>query len=88
MTWSWNRVLSGLLAVFYIIGASAMGGAEDGFKAFACVILPLACIWFGDAMGSYTGPSGSIWINVPTPGAIVRILGWILLLLPLVFIIL
>jgi hypothetical protein len=45
--------LSALLAVIYIIVGTVAGGAEDGFKVFAFVILPLACIWFGDAMGGY-----------------------------------
>jgi hypothetical protein len=50
------------------------------------VILPLACIWFGEAMGGYTGPSGSTWITGPTPGKVVCIAGWLFLALPLLLI--
>ena len=79
---NWNRILSVLLAVMYIIGALVTGGGEAGLKAFAFVLLPLACIWFSDAMGGYTGPSNGMSITLPSPGLFVCIAGWILLLLP------
>ena len=82
MTLTWNRTLSGLLAICYIVVAFATGGGETGCKVMLMVILPLACIWFGDAMGGYTGPSGSIWITAPSPGIMVQIVGWLVLLLP------
>jgi len=79
--------LSGLLAAFYIMGAFVDVGAEAGFKVIMVVTLPLACIWFADAMGGYTGPTTGMWITAPSPGVFVRILGWLLLLLPLIFLI-
>jgi len=88
MTLTWNRILSGLLAIIYIAGAFVTGGGEGGFKVLLFVILPLACIWFGEAMGGYTGQSGSIGITAPSPGLFVCIAGWILLILPLLFILL
>jgi hypothetical protein len=88
MKLSWNRILSGLLAIVYVIGAFVTAGAEGGFKVLGLVILPLACIWFGEAMGGFTGPSGSIWITAPSPGLMVCIAGWLLLIIPLVFILL
>jgi hypothetical protein len=88
ITMSWNRILSGLLAVGYIVGAFASGGGETGFKALAFVILPLACIWFSEPMGGFTGLSGSIGITAPSPSIFVCIAGWLLLILPLIFIIL
>jgi len=81
---NWNRILSGLLALLYIIGASFAGGAEGAGKVAIFVILPLACIWFSDAMGGYVGPSGHGLITSPTPGIFVCIAGWLLLLFPLV----
>jgi hypothetical protein len=54
---NWNRLLSGLLAAGYIVAAFAWGGAKPGFIATLFVILPLACIWFSDAMGGYVGPA-------------------------------
>jgi hypothetical protein len=38
-------------------------------------------------MGGYTGPTTGIAITAPSPGLIVRILGWVVLLLPLIFVI-
>ena len=88
ITMSWNRILSAAVAAIYVIGAFATGGGEAGFKVFGFVILPLACIWFGDAMGGFTGPAGSIGITAPSSGLFVCIAGWILLILPVLFIIL
>ncbi|HXT39369.1 MAG TPA: hypothetical protein VN887_05045 [Candidatus Angelobacter sp.] len=85
-TLTWNRSLSGLLAIIYVIGAFVSGGGESGFKVLAFVILPLACIWFGEAMGGFTGPSGSIWITAPSSGLFVCIAGWVLLIVPIFFI--
>jgi hypothetical protein len=85
MTLTWNRILSGLLAAGYIIAGFASGGGEVGFKALAFVILPLACIWFAEPMGGFTGLSGSIWITAPSPAVFVCVAGWLLLILPLIF---
>ena len=82
-----NRIFSSLLAAVYIFGGFATGGGEGGFKVMGFVILPLACIWFGNAMGGYTGPSTDIWISTPSPGVIVCILGWMMLILPAIFLI-
>jgi hypothetical protein len=79
----WNRILSGLLAVIYIITAFTISGAKSAFEFLIFMILPLACIWFGDEMGGYTGASWGGAITDPTPGLIMRIAGWLLLLLPI-----
>jgi hypothetical protein len=79
-----NRVCSSLLAGIYVVVGFVADGGEGGFKTFGFVILPLACIWFGEAMGGYTGQAGSIGITAPSPGLFVCIAGWILLLLPII----
>jgi hypothetical protein len=79
-----NRIFSALLAVVYIIGAFVTGGGEASCKVLLFLILPLACIWFSDAMGGYTGPTASMSITSPSPGVIVCILGWLVLLLPII----
>ena len=77
MTWSRNRILSALLAVVYITVAAVMGGAEVSCKMGLFLILPLACIWFSEAMGGYTGPTTSMPITAPSPGIMVCIgVGW------------
>jgi hypothetical protein len=50
----------------------------------AYLLLPLLCIWFGDEMGSYIGTLPGPAINKPTPGCLVRIGGWVLLLFPVI----
>lgn len=84
MAISWNRILSASLAVVYIVAAYCGRGAGAGFIIATFVILPLACIWFSDAMGGYIGPAWHGSITAPTPGLAVCIAGWFLLLLPLV----
>lgn len=88
MKLSWNRILSGLLAVGYIVGGFSTRGGEAGFIVLAFVILPLACIWFSEPMGGFTGLSGNIWITAPSPGIFVCIAGWLLLVFPLICVIL
>jgi hypothetical protein len=84
MTMSWNKILSGLLAVIYIVAASVADGAETACKVLLFVIMPLACIWFGEAMGGYVGPTWNAGITDPSPGWAVCLAGWLLLLLPII----
>lgn len=81
---NWNRLLSGLLAGIYVIGAYSPGGLELAWRVSIGLILPLACIWFADAMGGYTGATLSVGIATPTPGWLVLIGGWLVLLLPVI----
>jgi hypothetical protein len=71
--------------VSYLVFAFGHGGWESVVKIGMFLIFPLACIWFADAMGGYTGPTPNMSITKTSPGAFVFILGWVLLLLPLVF---
>ena len=80
---NWNRIISGLVAVTYLGAAFAHDGAELAFKVGLFLLFPLACIWFADAMGAYTGPTTSMAITSKSPGVIVCILGWVLLLMPM-----
>ncbi len=84
MTLSRNRLLSGVLAVIYVAVAGVIGGAEGAFRLGMFVILPLACIWFSEAMGGYVGPVWRAVVTSPSPAIFVCIGGWLLLLLPLV----
>jgi hypothetical protein len=84
---TWNRILSASLAAVYVALGFLAGGPEAGCKMVLGVILPLACIWFSDAMGGYNGWVGSGSITSPSPGLIVCILGWVLLLLPVLIVI-
>jgi hypothetical protein len=50
----------------------------------AALLLPLACIWFGDELGNYVGAVPGPAINRRSPGWMVKLGGWVLLLLPIV----
>jgi hypothetical protein len=79
-----NRVISGLISVIYVIVAFVEGGAEPAFKVGLFLIFPLACIWFADAMGGYIGPTTNMAISASSPPVILCILGWLLLVTPLI----
>ena len=84
---SWNRILSGIVAAAYLTGAYSYGGEELFFAVAAFLILPLACIWFSEAMGDYTGlfpGPGRPSISQPTPSGVVCFGGWLILLLPII----
>jgi len=79
-----NRVFSGLLAGAYVIYAFTHFRFAGAVKFTTGLLLPLLCIWFADAMGAYTG-----WlyrgITTPSPPRLVCVLGWVVLLVPLMF---
>lgn len=81
---NWNRALSALVAGIYLVAAYSHGGGELAWKIGVGLILPLACIWFADAMGDYTGPTSSVAITSQTPGWLVCFGGWLVLLLPVI----
>ena len=83
-----NRVASLSLAViasllFGWAGGHAGGILRAGSYVFVSALIQvpiLAMIWFSDEIGSYSGPS-SDGPMVPTPGIILRIFGWLLLVM-------
>lgn len=82
----WHRAASGVVAGLYLLLAIFTGNMEFVVKLIFFLILPLAAIWFSDELGSLTGVTfgrfaGPV-ITTATPGAIVRIGGWTLLLSP------
>ena len=80
-----SRALSLVIALIYL-GITSYYELSAA-KVFAnllimggALLLPLACIWFGDELGEYVG--GKSGINRKSPGWMVTLGGWILLLLP------
>lgn len=70
------------MAISKVVGGGLGGGARAAFVAVAFSILPLACIWFSEAMSGYVGPVWRGAITGPSPGAVVCVVGWLLSLLP------
>ncbi len=77
-----GRIISAAIAVFYVVVASLTSGAEAAFKLIAFLILPLGCIWYGEALGSFKGLMRGQYVDTATPGCLVTFVGWIILLLP------
>jgi hypothetical protein len=84
---NWNRLLSGMLALVYVVVSAIIGGAEPAFKMAFATVFPLACIWFADYMGGYVGPTSNMAITKASPGWLVCVLGWVLLVMPLVYVV-
>jgi len=81
---NWNRLLSLIIAVTYLVIAYVYGGGELLFRTFIYLALPMTAIWYGEELGSYMGTMRLHQVTAQTPGIIVVIGGWILLLLPVV----
>jgi|SRR5215213_926528 len=84
-----SRFVSLLIAAGYLSIGLFMPGAGSikerlGFvlAVAAYLLVPLLCIWFGDEMGNFVGTLPGPAINKPSPGCLVRVGGWVLLVLP------
>ena len=82
--WDWNRITSALLVVVWLAILGFAAGLEGLLRGALDVALPLACIWFADSLGSMTTAFPSVLSNVAidrtAPGCLVRVLGWVVLL--------
>lgn len=79
---SWGRILSVIVALIILVVA---GFAADFGTVLAVAILDLfavSCIWFKDEIGGFTGHM-KVLITSPTPGVFIRVVGWFLLLSPI-----
>ena len=84
-----SRTLSLVIALIYlgIAGLAALSAAKlmGNLLIFGgALLLPLACIWYGDELGEYLGPFPSPGFTRRSPGWMVKLGGWILLLLPVI----
>jgi hypothetical protein len=85
------RVLSLIIAAGYVL-LTLIGGLSQSVPTAigsallvsAVLLVPLACIWYGDEVGGYVGMLPGPAINRATPGVFVKVGGWVLLLLPVV----
>lgn len=80
-----SKITSSIVAISYLAISYHAGGWELSWRVAIFLILPLACIWFSDAMGSYTGIGfGRGAITSTTPGCVVAFGGWLLLFIPVI----
>ena len=88
--WDWQRIVSLAIAIIYLVIDIWAFRPKSSTDLIATILLmliglafPLAFIWFADEVGEYAGP---LWrpITKTTPGNLVRLGGWMLLLLPVI----
>ena len=79
-----GRITSLIIAFVYLIAAFFGKGIEGILYVLVGLLFPLACIWFPDELGSFTGVMRGQYINAKTPGCLVAFGGWLLLTLPLI----
>ena len=87
--WITARSVSLLIVLAYLafaLVAASQGPVNEAIGSvivtMAYLLLPLACIWFGDEMGDYIGTLPGPAINRRSPGWMVKIGGWFLLFFP------
>jgi hypothetical protein len=77
------RVASLAVTLAYVVSAYFLIGWVRAIEVAGCALLPLACIWFPDAMGSYTGFVGvGRFVSEESSGPGIFFMGWVVLLLP------
>jgi hypothetical protein len=79
-----SRALAAIVAIGYFVAAVMGGGAEDVIMMALYLLLPLACIWFSEEMGSFTGVMSGSLVTRQSPGCMVAAGGWLLLILPVI----
>ena len=79
-----SRAISGLIAIVYLLAAYLGGGGKGLLQMTGFLVLPMACIWYSDEMGSFTGNTGRGLITSTTPGCLVAAGGWLLLSMPVI----
>ena len=80
---TWNRSLSLIVTIAYVLFFIIDGSKNMWLIMLAFLMLPLICIWFGDELGDFTGLGPHlIYISNSSPGISIRIIGWVLLLMP------
>jgi len=83
-----SKVAAVVIALFYLVAASVLMGLEGFLRVLMILVLPLACIFFGEDMGKVTGARFGFsycrpTITKPTPGFILVWGGWLFLLMPI-----
>lgn len=77
-----GKILSLLLAAAYLIAAFTSATPENGLRVLLFLLLPMACIWFSEELGEFTGNWGGQHIDQKSPGCLLAFSGWVMLLMP------
>jgi hypothetical protein len=81
-----GRLVSLVVGVAWLVAAFAFdpqgggsGNPRDRFALLGVTLVALALIWFGDELGEFTGFTGRGYITKTSPGWLVKLFGWVLL---------
>lgn len=78
-----SRVLSSIVvALILLLVYISTGRLDVAIRSLGALLIPIACIWFADAMGNLTGVSlglGRPSITEKSPGIAIALAGWFLL---------
>jgi len=82
-----HRTASAMAALCYLLFALYARSGHLFARTVLFLILPMSAIWFSEELGAMTGVrfgrfAGPV-VTASSPGFLVRIAGWIVLLLPL-----
>ena len=81
-----NRGLSLLVYLGYLMSAYFTGAGIGTLKIAVFLLLPMACIWFPEELGGYTGTMRLHAITASTPAFLVCAGGWLILVgLPIIY---
>lgn len=67
------------LALACAVVICLMQPVSNVLRVIAFLLIPLAAIWFPDEIGTYANPKGSF--TETSPPILIRIMGWVLLLI-------
>jgi hypothetical protein len=82
-----DRLISLVVAVVWLIAAFTIdfrgggtGSVKDRLALPGLALVALVLIWFGDELGEFTGMTSRGNISQQSPGWLVKLFGWVLLL--------
>jgi hypothetical protein len=78
-TWI-NRGLSLLIFLLYISAGYFSGGPATALNVFIGLLFPMACIWFAEPLGDYTGIIRGQLMTSSSPAVLVCTAGWFILI--------
>ena len=78
--WTPSKIISGCIGLFYFYWVGYHGGGGAAYVVIASVLLPMGCIWFPEPLAHIGRPKATS----PSLPIVVFVLGWVLLLLPVV----
>ncbi len=84
-----SKIIALVLAAAYVVTAGVAGSLSFAATVAVGVLPPLACIWFPEPIGSWTGVWRRYSSLSPSPAWMVAMMGWVLLVgIPLIPVIL